>query len=134
MMTSRMSTILRFTWAIIVLICYSIPKQISAEDNIVKKTIKVGVYENHPKIFINKKGKPDGIFIDIVKSIAKNENLEVKYVFAEWPQLMNMLNRGEIDVLPDMAYSPERDSMFTLSKLSVLGSWFEVFTTSRTPI
>lgn len=98
---------------------------LSAQD---KSTVRVGVYDNPPKVFINKKGDADGIFVDIVKSIAKKENLHIEFVKGEWDQLLAKLRDGEIDVMPDVAYSKERDSMFTLGTLSVLGSWLEVFT------
>lgn len=89
--------------------------------------IKVGVYNNPPKVFINKDGKPDGIFIDVIKAVAKNENINVKYVVSDWNSLIAKLNKNEIDVLPDMAYSVERDTLFTFGQLPVLESWLEVF-------
>lgn len=99
-----------------------------------KAEIKVGVYDNPPKIFMNKEGDPDGIFVDIVKSIAKKEHLDVDFVSGEWNQLMTKLSNGEIDVMPDVAYSKERDSLYTLGTLSVLGSWLEVFTIKSTQV
>ena len=99
-----------------------------------KTLIKVGVYNNQPKIFYNEKGEPDGIFIDVIEAIAKKEDLQIEYVSGEWTELFALLQNGDIDVLPDMAYSHERDSLFSLSKLSLLGSWLEVFTTSRSQI
>lgn len=40
-----------------------------------EKTIKVGVYDNAPKIFMSEKGKAEGIFIDIIEYIAKKRSL-----------------------------------------------------------
>ncbi|MGF7139960.1 ATP-binding protein [Roseimarinus sediminis] len=96
--------------------------------------IKVGVYNNHPKLFINNKGKPDGFFIDIIKAIAKESMLQIEYVPGEWSQLYEMLLKGEIDMLPDVAYSPERDSLFTFCQLPVINSWLEVFTPPKKTI
>ncbi len=96
-------------------------------------TLYVGVYDNPPKIFINTQGKPDGIFIDVLNVIARNENLTISYVQGSWPVLYTMLKNNEIDVLPDMAYSDSRDSLFQFS-MPVLGSWLEVFSTENTPI
>ena len=105
-----------------------------ATENNQQNTIKVGVYDNPPKIFINENGNADGIFIDVIKSIAKTENLKIEFVNGDWLKLTEMLKRGEIDILPDVAYSQERDSIFTLNKLPVLGSWLEVFTTKKSKI
>ena len=79
------------------------------------KSIRVGVYNNYPKIFINNRHKPAGIFIDIVSYIAKQEDWKVEYVYGDWQDLTAMLKENKIDVLPDVAYSVERDSIFTLN-------------------
>jgi len=98
-----------------------------------QQIIKVGVYNNPPKIFINEDGYPDGMFIDILKTIAVKENLKVEYTFGEWSQLLVMLRKGEIDVLPDVAYSQKRACVYSLSQ-PVLSSWLQVFTTRETVI
>lgn len=102
---------------------------VSASDINQNKTLKVGVYQNRPKIFVNQNGEPDGIFIDILKEIALKENLKFEYVISDWSVLLNMLSSGEIDILPDMAYTAKRDSMFNFNHLSVINTWLEVFTT-----
>lgn len=93
-----------------------------------QSTIRVGVYDNPPKIFINEKGQPDGFYIDLIKTIAVNENLTVEYVNGNWNQLLEQLEKGEIDILPDMSYSKDRDSLYAFNKLPVLPSWLEIFT------
>ncbi|MBN1181053.1 MAG: transporter substrate-binding domain-containing protein [Bacteroidales bacterium] len=97
------------------------------------RIMKVGIYDNPPKIFIDNNGNPDGIFIDIIKSIAENEDLQIEYVTGNWAELFMKLENGEIDILPDMAYSKQRDSLFYFS-LPVLSSWLQVFTTNKTLI
>ncbi|PKP10609.1 MAG: hypothetical protein CVU09_06725 [Bacteroidetes bacterium HGW-Bacteroidetes-4] len=105
----------------------------SAEEKTHLKTIKVGVYNNPPKVFLNKKNKPSGIFIDLVDAIARNEGLEVEYVSGSWSQLVDLLKRGALDVMPDVAFSEERDSLFLFS-MPVISSWLQVFTTHQTSI
>ena len=101
-----------------------------AQEAINSKIVKVGVYDNPPKIFMNKNGNPDGIFIDVLKSISKNEDLQIEYVAGNWSELFSKLENGEIDIMPDMAYSIERDSLFNFS-MPVLNSWLQVFTTNK---
>lgn len=96
--------------------------------------IKVGVYQNPPKIFVNEKGKPEGIFIDLLKLIAENEDLSVTYEAGEWDELLKKLSQGEIDILPDVAYSTERDSLFQLNSVSVMSSWLEAYALKGTEI
>ena len=116
----------RFLYLSIALICWS--SLALGQISVPLDTIKVGVYDNSPKIFVNDDGQPDGIFIDILKSIVKNESLVVDYKVASWAELYEMLKKGEIDVLPDMAYTRKRDSLFTFG-LPVLNSWLQVYST-----
>jgi len=93
-----------------------------------KKVLKVGIYENPSKVFTNPSGKADGIFIDILEVIAMNENYKIEYVYGNWSELLDQLEKGTIDILPDVAYSEDRDSLLTFHKLYILNSWLEVFT------
>jgi signal transduction histidine kinase len=93
-----------------------------------EKVLKVGVYNNPPKIFINKSNQADGIFIDVLKVIAKNENYKIQYIYGDWYELLEKLKNGTIDIVPDVAYSEERDSLFAFHKLYLLNSWLELFT------
>lgn len=98
------------------------------------KNIKVGVYDNSPKVFVNEQGIPDGLFLDLVEAIAEKEKLKIEYVIGDWEELLIKLKNKEIDVLPDVAFSKVRDSLYTFNDISVLGSWLEVFTTKKTQI
>lgn len=107
---------------------------IHGEKHVDTITLKVGVYNNRPKIFINDGGRPDGIFIDVLKAIAIKEKFQLEYIVGDWQQLMSMLSKGEIDILPDMAYTQKRDSLYNFNNLSVISTWLEIYTTARTPI
>lgn len=120
----KISTILVFLviqMLLVVNIAFSVP-------NRDQNCLKVGVYENPPKIFMNPNQQPDGIFIDIIKEIAKKEGFCIEYVYGNWSDLLEMLKNGEIDIVPDVAFSKERDSLYSFNKLFVLSSWLEVFT------
>ena len=88
--------------------------------------IKVGVYENAPKIFTSA-DKPAGIFIDIIENIAEAEGWNLQYVSGNWGEGLDRLARGEIDLMPDVAYSVPREKFYTFHKLPVLSSWFQVY-------
>jgi len=104
-----------------------------SQHNQEEKTIKVGIYDNPPKIFMNKNDEADGVFIDVLREVAERENLKLEFIHDNWSLLIKMLEKGELDILPDMIYSPERDSLFNLS-VPLLSTWLEVFTTKQTPI
>jgi PAS domain S-box-containing protein len=129
----NLKTVIRFFIIGILLYSNYGIQNLIAQNTYTPKKIIVGVYDNNPKIFTDKKGIPKGIFIDILESIAKSENYTVVYKKGEWNDLLDMLKNGEIDVLPDVAYSKERDSIYSLSS-PVLDSWLQVYTTKETVI
>ena len=93
--------------------------------------VKVGVYENAPKIFTSESGKPAGIFIDIIKNIAEAEGWHLQYVSGNWGENLDRLATGEIDLMPDVAYSIPREKRYNFHKLPVLSSWFQVYAPKR---
>ncbi len=106
-------------------------EKVNAQNNLTsQKKLKVGVYNNPPKIF-TEDGEPQGIFIDVISRISDKENFQADYVIGEWSKLREMLQKGEIDILPDVAYSVERDSLYALNSLAVIESWLEVFAGER---
>ena len=88
--------------------------------------LTVGVYENAPKIF-TQDGKPAGIFVDIIEEIARLEGWQLRYTTGSWADNLDRLARGEIDIMPDMAYSAERSALYAFPKVPALSSWFQVY-------
>jgi PAS domain S-box-containing protein len=89
--------------------------------------VTVGVYENAPKVFTSDSGKPAGIFIDIIEYIAKSEGWNLRYVSGTWGEGLDRLEKGEIDLMPDVAYTADRDKIFSFHDVPVLSSWFQVY-------
>ncbi len=42
--------------------------------------LRVGIYENRPKVFTEASGVPAGIFVDIIEAIADREGWTLEYV------------------------------------------------------
>jgi len=93
----------------------------------ITEPVRIGVYQNPPKIFIDDEGTARGIVVDIITEISDNADLEVEYVHGEWQDLKNALLDGRIDILPDFAYSGRRDSLFIFNSVPVLSSWLEAY-------
>jgi len=91
------------------------------------RIVTMGVYQNAPKIFISESGQPSGIFVDIIEYIAKSEGWELHYVFGTWGEGLDRLKKREIDLMPDVAYTEDRASIFSFHKVPVLSSWFQVY-------
>ncbi len=91
------------------------------------RTVTVGVYENAPKIFTSESGAPSGIFVDIIEYVAKNEGWSLRYVSGTWAEGLDRLAKGEIDLMPDVAYTAEREKIFSFHKVPVLTVWSQVY-------
>ncbi|MBM9615228.1 transporter substrate-binding domain-containing protein [Desulfobulbus rhabdoformis] len=88
--------------------------------------VRVGLYENPPKIF-TEDGQPAGIFVDLLNDISRREGWKLQYISGSWAQNLDRLERGEIDLIPDMAYSAKRAQIYTFPKVPALSSWFQVY-------
>jgi PAS domain S-box-containing protein len=96
---------------------------VNADDRIVT----IGVYENAPKVFMSESGNPSGIFIDIIEYIAQIEGWRLKYISGTWADGLDRLKKREIDLMPDVAFTTDRDKIYAFHKVPVLSSWFEVY-------
>ncbi len=91
------------------------------------RVVEVGVYENAPKVFIDESGRPAGIFVDLIQHIAENEGWDLRYVPGTWGEGLDRLKAGTIDLMPDVAYSAEREKVFAFHREPVLSDWFQVY-------
>jgi PAS domain S-box-containing protein len=91
------------------------------------RMIRVGVYQNEPKIFMDESGHASGIFIDILNEIGSLEGWSLVYVPCQWADCLTALDAGQIDLMPDVAYSSERNLKYDFHKTPVLDSWSQVY-------
>jgi signal transduction histidine kinase/ABC-type amino acid transport substrate-binding protein len=91
------------------------------------RDVRVGVYTNPPKIFIDADGKPAGILIDMLQRIAELEGWTLTHVPCAWQECLDALQAGKLDVMPDVAISAERDQIFDFHQTPALSSWSQVF-------
>ncbi len=69
----------------------------------------------HPYSFINEQGQPDGFSIEIARAVAKVMDLELEMRAGKWDVALKELETGQIDLIPIIAYSPERGKIFNFS-------------------
>ncbi len=100
---------------------------LSASPAAAGRNVRVGVYQNEPKVFLDENGQAAGLFIELLEKIAAEEGWTLEYVPCEWEACLNALAAGEIDLMPDVAYSAERDQRFDFHQTPVLESWSRVY-------
>ncbi len=92
-----------------------------------KILIRVGVYNNPPKIYMDQNGIPAGYHIDIIKEIAALEGWTLEFNNGTWDELLNSLKTGDLDILPDVAYSEERAAQYRFNNETVLLNWAVIY-------
>lgn len=89
--------------------------------------LTVGVYDNPPKLSVSPSGKASGFHIDLLDAILEGTGIEVRYVAGTFEESLQRLERGEIDLLLDVAYSDERALRFDFTTESILTNWAVVY-------
>ena len=97
------------------------------------ETYNIGLYQNPPKIFRNKEGEPTGFFVDILNTIANREGWELNYIDCVWDKCLQLLEIGDIDLMPDVAYSQERDQRLDFHREVVLSNWTQLYARDYRP-
>ncbi len=90
-------------------------------------TVRIGVYENSPKVFADEQGRASGFWGDVVGYIAAQEGWGAQYVPGTWNECLARLENNEIDIMPDVAYTEERAALYSFSSEAVYVSWSRVY-------
>jgi hypothetical protein len=91
------------------------------------RVVRVGVYSNQPKLFLDKSNHATGILGDMLTTIAEQESWTLQAVPCEWQACLQALKNDQIDLLPDLAYSEERAKDFDFHKVTALHSWSAIY-------
>jgi len=91
------------------------------------RTVKVGIPQNPPLAIQHLDGKPEGLVVDVLNDIAAENHWTLEYVQDSWPGLLEMLEKGEIDILTGIAYSEDRARRFDFSNEALASNWGVVY-------
>jgi two-component system sensor histidine kinase/response regulator len=91
------------------------------------RVIAVGLYENAPKVYTAANGRPAGLFVELLDEMARIEGWRLRYVPCQWADCLAQLEQGQLDLMPDVAYSIERDWRYDFHSVSVASSWSQVY-------
>lgn len=100
------------------------PAAVFARDPI---TVRVGVYENAPKIFTDREGNASGFWPEIMEYIASGEGWEIEYIHGTWTQGLDRLEKNEIDIMLDTGFTEPRAEIFAFQNETVLVSWSRLY-------
>ncbi|PQA76988.1 EAL domain-containing protein [Rhodoferax sp. TS-BS-61-7] len=98
------------------------------------REVRMGVYANEPKIFLSGGQQPSGIFGELALEMARQHNWTLVPVPCEWKACLAGLQDGSIDLMPDVAFTPERANLFDFHATPALLSWSQIYARPDTPI
>lgn len=81
-----------------------------------KKKVRVGWFDS-AMCYYDKFGRRCGVDYEYHQKISAYTGWEYEYVEGSWPDLFEMLKNGEIDVLSDVSYTPEREEFMYFADL-----------------
>ncbi|HKK18045.1 MAG TPA: ATP-binding protein [Opitutales bacterium] len=87
------------------------------------RELLVGVYNNPPQVFWDEDEKPAGFYIDFLVDLAERESWKLRFRAGSFSELMSLLEKGEIDLLPSVALSYERSQRFDFGRIPVMENW-----------
>ncbi|MGO2007113.1 MAG: transporter substrate-binding domain-containing protein, partial [Vreelandella alkaliphila] len=91
------------------------------------ETLTVGVYHNPPKLFADDEGRPRGVLGDLLQAIAKEEQWQLESLQCDFQHCLTLLEQGDIDLLPDVAWSEERAQRIAFHEEPVMHSWSQLY-------
>lgn len=95
------------------------------------KQLKVGVYQNPPLIYVDSTKQVQGFFPEILESIFEKNGIEPVYIYNSWNQCLQMLEKGQLDILAPVAFSQERLSKIQFNSENVFNNWGGVYTAAE---
>jgi diguanylate cyclase (GGDEF)-like protein len=90
------------------------------------KTVRVGWYES-PFNTTDQYGRRSGYAYDYQRKIAAYTGWNYEYVEGSWPELMQMLIDGEIDLMSDVSYTDERAEIMLFSSQPMGAEEYYIF-------
>ncbi|MBI9100769.1 MAG: transporter substrate-binding domain-containing protein [Spirochaetales bacterium] len=69
-----------------------------------------------------------GLFPDILENISSKEGWHIEWIPGTWSQCLQRLEKGEIDLMVDVAFSEERAELYNFTKETMLVNWAVIYT------
>ncbi|SDO63666.1 diguanylate cyclase (GGDEF) domain-containing protein [Halomonas shengliensis] len=92
-----------------------------------EEVVRIGVYHNPPKLHLGEDGEPGGIFGDLAVALAEENGWRLAPVTCAWQECLALLEAGELDLMPDVAWTAARAERFAFHQEPVLHSWSQLY-------
>ena len=96
--------------------------------------VRVAAFNFYPTFFQAKDGSVKGSYVDLLTEIAKRENWDIEFVYGTWADGLAKIKAGEVDVLANVAYTPERSQYMDFGTIPLLTVWAELYVSNGSDI
>ncbi|MBW1647528.1 MAG: transporter substrate-binding domain-containing protein [Deltaproteobacteria bacterium] len=98
------------------------------------RRIVVGGDDNYPPYeYLDENGRPAGYNVELTRAIARELDLDIDIRLMPWPQVVDGLKSGDIDILQGMFYSPQRDLQFDFTPPHIINQCVSVVRRGEDP-
>jgi len=98
------------------------------------QVVKVAVYNNPPLCYVDSGNKAQGIYIDIINMAAEHNGWEVKFYPYEMAQAISDLKKGQIDLMPAVAYTLQRSTKLQFCQETIFSDWGMVYGSGKSDV
>ena len=99
------------------------------EDNDEDKVVRIGWFDSS-FCYYDSFGRRCGVDYEYHQAISAYTGWTYEYVEDSWPNLFEMLMNGEIDILSDVSYMPEREEYMYFSSIPMGSETYYIFVSS----
>ncbi|MER1969145.1 EAL domain-containing protein [Castellaniella sp. GW247-6E4] len=90
-------------------------------------TLRVGVADFQPDIYLQTDGRPGGILGELLNEIAAREDWTLESRPCHWIDCLSRLQAGTIDLLPDVRYTSQRAQTLDFHQVPVLSRSSQIY-------
>lgn len=91
-----------------------------------QKIVRVGWY-NSTYCYMDEFGRRNGVAYEYQQKIAAHTGWVYEYVEDSWPNLLQMLKNGELDMLSDVSYTEERADQMLFPSIEMGTEWYYLY-------
>ncbi len=117
----------RTRWTAILLLILLVMTAADAYASQPDRTIRVGIFQMHPMVFVDADGEPSGLYVDLLDAVASEYGWSVEYVPGAWADGLQGVREGRLDLMTVIIPTPERDQYLDFCRESVTTLWGQVF-------
>jgi two-component system, cell cycle sensor histidine kinase and response regulator CckA len=75
------------------------------------ETLRAGIDPAAPPLtYVDPSGHATGFAVELARAVAKDQGFQLEFDTSPWPTILAGVRAGRVDLLPNVSYTPERDT------------------------